>query len=45
MFEDPPVRRETRHEHGELERLRGELEVPVTRFTVGNGGTTATTLF
>jgi hypothetical protein len=35
--------RETWQEHGELERLRGELEVPVTHITVGNGDTTATT--
>ncbi|MGO9956885.1 MAG: hypothetical protein ACLP50_13045 [Solirubrobacteraceae bacterium] len=35
--------RETWQEHGELERLRGELEVPVTHITVGNGATTAAT--
>ena len=38
-----PRERETWQEHGELERLRRELEVPVTHVMVGNGGTTAAT--
>lgn len=38
-----PRERETWQEHGELERLRRELEVPVTHIMVGNGGTTAPT--
>jgi hypothetical protein len=33
-----PRERETWQEHGELERLRRELDVPVTHVTVGNGG-------
>ena len=36
-----PRERETWQERGELERLRRELEVPVTHIIVGNGGTTA----
>jgi hypothetical protein len=35
-----PRERETWQEHGELERLRRELEVPVTHIMVGTGGTT-----
>lgn len=31
--------RETWQEHGELERLRRELDVPVTHVVIGNGGT------
>ncbi|MGO9496680.1 MAG: hypothetical protein ACLQA5_08235, partial [Solirubrobacteraceae bacterium] len=33
-----PREREAWQEHGELERLRRELDVPVTHIVVGNGG-------
>jgi hypothetical protein len=33
-----PCERETWQEHGELERLRRELDVPVTHVVVGDGG-------
>ena len=35
--------RETWQEHGELERLRRELDVPVTHVIVGDSGATAAT--
>jgi hypothetical protein len=38
-----PRERETWQEHGELERLRRELEVPVTHIILANGGTTTAT--
>ncbi len=36
-----PSERETWQEHGELERLRAELEVPVTHVTIGDRGAPA----
>jgi uncharacterized membrane protein len=38
-----PRERETWQEHGELERLRRELDVPVTHVMVGDGGATSAT--
>jgi hypothetical protein len=38
IFVTHPRERETWQEHGELERLRDELDIPITHLMVGNGG-------